>query len=206
MKACCVYLPLIMATLMTGLALGQTPYKLPPKDVVAILNAPPPPLPIVSPTRDSLLLADVRYYPSIAELAEPVLRLGGVRINPRVGCAQRRFVDTGLTVQPLDNAPVRRVELPVGSRSPIRLGRITASRSPFLGTLITRCNSGRLMRAQARRGRFRAYSSTTCSAERSSGCGIIGISSRYLCQRAAALRRRRRKLRWARTSRRARAA
>ena len=82
MKACYVLLPLIMAALMIGPALGQTPYKLPPKEVVAILDAPLPPLPIVSPTRDSLLLVDVRYYPSIAELAEPVLRLAGVRINP----------------------------------------------------------------------------------------------------------------------------
>ena len=115
MKACYVLLPLMLTALMIRPAPGQTPYKLPPKDVVAILDASLPPLPIVSPTRDSLLLVDVRYYPSIAELAEPVLRLAGVRINPRVGCTQRRFVDTGLSIKPLDNAPMRRVELPDGA-------------------------------------------------------------------------------------------
>jgi dipeptidyl aminopeptidase/acylaminoacyl peptidase len=121
MKACCVLLPLIMAALMIGPARGQTPYKLPPNEVVAILDAPPPPLPIVSPTRDNLLLVEIRYYPSIAELAEPVLRLAGVRINPRVGCTQRRFVYTGLTVKPLDNAPARRVELPEGASIAFRI-------------------------------------------------------------------------------------
>ena len=54
----------------------------------------------------------MQYYPSIATLAEPVLRLAGVRINPRVGCTQRRVTHTGLTIKPLDNSPARRVELP----------------------------------------------------------------------------------------------
>ena len=92
MKVCRILLVLIMVVRVTGSAKGQTPYKLPPRDVVAILDAPQPPIPFLSPTRDSLLLVDIRYYPSIAELAEPVLRLAGVRINPRIGCTQRRCV------------------------------------------------------------------------------------------------------------------
>jgi hypothetical protein len=44
---------------------GQTHYRQPPADVVAILDAPPPPRAIESPTRDSLLLVEMRPYPSI---------------------------------------------------------------------------------------------------------------------------------------------
>lgn len=97
---------LILAAMMVLTALAQTPYKLPPKDVVAILDAPPPPFAIESPTRDALLLVEIRPYPTIATLSEPVLRLAGLRINPRVGCSQRTIQYTGLSVQPLDNNSV----------------------------------------------------------------------------------------------------
>ena len=106
---------LTLAAMMVAPALAQTPYKLPPKDVVAILDAPPPPVAIVSPTRDALLLVEVRPYPSIAMLSEPVLRLAGLRINPRVGCTQRMFQYTGLSVQPLDGGAAIRVALPEGT-------------------------------------------------------------------------------------------
>ena len=112
MKVCRILLVLIMVVRVTGSAKGQTPYKLPPRDVVAMIDAPQPPIPVLSPTRDSMLLVDVQYYPPIATLAEPVLRVAGVRINPRVGCTQRRVLHTGLTIKPLDNSPARRIEIP----------------------------------------------------------------------------------------------
>ena len=108
------FLLFLLAVLMVAPAVAQTPYKLPPNDVVAILDAPPSPVAIESPTRDALLFVEIRPYPSIAMLAEPVLRLAGVRINPQVGCFQRTSQVRGLSVQPLDGGPARRVELPEG--------------------------------------------------------------------------------------------
>jgi dipeptidyl aminopeptidase/acylaminoacyl peptidase len=96
-------------------ATAQTPYKLPSKDVVAILDAPPPPLRILSPTRDTLLQIEVQPYPSIEVVAEPILRLAGLRINPRLGGLQRMVHYTGLSLQPLDGSPARRVALPPGA-------------------------------------------------------------------------------------------
>ena len=96
-------------------AAAQTPYKLPPKDVVAIVDAPPPPLTIQSPARDNLLLVDMQPYPSIEAVAEPILRLAGLRINPRTGGLQRLVHFTGLTVQPSDGSPARRIALPQGA-------------------------------------------------------------------------------------------
>ncbi len=95
---------------------GQSPYQQPPQDVVAILDAPPPPQAIVSPARDAMLLVERRSYPSIALVAGPVLRLAGVRINPRVGCTQRFTQTTGMTIKPLSpaDAPARRLDLPEG--------------------------------------------------------------------------------------------
>jgi dipeptidyl aminopeptidase/acylaminoacyl peptidase len=96
-------------------ATGQTPYKRPPKDVVAILDAPRPPLTIVSPRRDAILRVEVQPYPSIEFLAAPVLRLAGLRINPRAGCTQRTTQFTALSVQAFDGSPARRIGVPAGS-------------------------------------------------------------------------------------------
>ncbi len=94
---------------------GQTPYKLPSKDVVGILDAPPPPLGVLNPTRDTLLLIEIQPNPSIEVVAEPILRLAGLRINPRVGGLQRMVHYTGLSLQPLDGSPSRRIALPQGA-------------------------------------------------------------------------------------------
>jgi dipeptidyl aminopeptidase/acylaminoacyl peptidase len=58
--------------------------------VLDILHAPSPPDPMLSPTRDTLLLVSWVRYPPIARVAEPYLRLAGVRLEPRT----RRKHDT----------------------------------------------------------------------------------------------------------------
>ena len=62
---------------------AQAPYRTPPPDVVAILDAPPLPVAIVSPDRTAILLVEQRAMPTVAELARPWLRLAGYRINAR---------------------------------------------------------------------------------------------------------------------------
>src|SRR5262245_45739734 len=62
---------------------AQTPYQKPPKTVLDVLDAPESATVSVSPSRDKMLLSTPVRYPSIAELAEPMLRLAGSRINPK---------------------------------------------------------------------------------------------------------------------------
>src|SRR5215510_8762911 len=62
---------------------AQTPYQKPPKAVLEVLDAPDSVTVSVSPSRDKMLLATPVRYPTIAELAEPMLRLAGSRINPK---------------------------------------------------------------------------------------------------------------------------
>lgn len=75
-------------------AWGATPvpsgYDQPPREILAVLHAPPPPEPMVSPTRDSILLVSFVLYPPIAQVAEPFLKLAGVRVEPKT----RRKHDT----------------------------------------------------------------------------------------------------------------
>ena len=60
-----------------------TPYQRPSEDIVAMLDAARLPQPHVSPDARWLLLAEQPPMPTIAELAQPMLRLGGTRISPR---------------------------------------------------------------------------------------------------------------------------
>jgi dipeptidyl aminopeptidase/acylaminoacyl peptidase len=65
-------------------------YDLPPQYVLDVLHAPAPPRPILSPTRASALLVSWVEYPPMAQVAEPFLKLAGVRVEPRT----RRKHDT----------------------------------------------------------------------------------------------------------------
>jgi|SRR5271170_1552302 len=55
-------------------------YNLPPKNILDVMRAPSPPIPRVSPTQDTILLVYWQDYPSIARVANPFLRLAGVRV------------------------------------------------------------------------------------------------------------------------------
>ncbi len=61
---------------------GET-YDKPPQNILDVLRAPSPPVPYVSPVGDRILLVSWVDYPPIARVAEPYLRLAGVRVEPR---------------------------------------------------------------------------------------------------------------------------
>ena len=83
----------ILAALVAGVAAAGpagSGYDKPPQNVLDVLHAPSPPNPFLSPTRDRILLVSWVEYPPIAQVAEPFLKLAGVRVEPRT----RRKHDT----------------------------------------------------------------------------------------------------------------
>ena len=95
---------------------AQTPYQRPPANVLEILNAPITPAVSLSPTRDRLLLVARERYPAIGELAQPMLGLAGLRINPLNRGPFRPPQNTGFTVQTVPGGEQLPVELPPGAR------------------------------------------------------------------------------------------
>ncbi|BDU78387.1 prolyl oligopeptidase family serine peptidase [Mesoterricola sediminis] len=57
-------------------------YAQPPKPILDVLRAPNTPVPVMSPTRERMLLAGWQAYPGIARVATPYLKLAGVRVEP----------------------------------------------------------------------------------------------------------------------------
>jgi dipeptidyl aminopeptidase/acylaminoacyl peptidase len=75
-------LALAIVVLATPGAADEARYRTPPRAVLDVLNARPLPLIFVSPSRKTFLLATPLRYPPIADLARPMLRLAGMRIDP----------------------------------------------------------------------------------------------------------------------------
>ncbi len=55
----------------------------PEEDILKIIHAPKLPWTSTSPTRTHMLLRDPIIYPALSELAGPMLKLAGVRVNPK---------------------------------------------------------------------------------------------------------------------------
>ena len=72
---------LVCAPLLT--AQEAQKYLLPPQSIIDVFDADPPALISVSPNKQQIALTKARAYPTIAELAQPMLRLAGSRVNPK---------------------------------------------------------------------------------------------------------------------------
>jgi dipeptidyl aminopeptidase/acylaminoacyl peptidase len=95
---------------------GPSAYQTPPKAIVDILDAEPLPGVTVSPARDVLALLPRRAMPTIAELAQPMLRLAGARVNPLTNGLHRAPSGTGITLRSIANGSERKVSMPADAR------------------------------------------------------------------------------------------
>ena len=93
---------------------AQEPYKLPPKEVIDIVDAPPTPLVSMSPSDDTMALIERESMPTIAYLSEPLLRIAGMRITPAYNSRQVLSFSTGLSLKDMKTGLVRKVALPDG--------------------------------------------------------------------------------------------
>jgi dipeptidyl aminopeptidase/acylaminoacyl peptidase len=92
-------------------------YQMPPQILVDIIDAPPTPGVYLSPDGEWMLLLIRPGLPSIEEVAQPELRLAGLRINPRSNGPSRAWSQSGLTFRRLSDGEERPVEgIPQGSR------------------------------------------------------------------------------------------
>jgi dipeptidyl aminopeptidase/acylaminoacyl peptidase len=108
----------IAATIACCLSLtAEVTYQKPPKEILDVLHAPASPSTFISPDKTHLLLLDRQLYPGIDELAAPVHRIAGLRINPaNNGPHAPGLVFTGVTVLNIDSGKQTRITVPPGAR------------------------------------------------------------------------------------------
>jgi dipeptidyl aminopeptidase/acylaminoacyl peptidase len=107
----------LLTSATTTTSLGQNSYRKPPQDVLDVLNAPPPPTAFASPARDYVLLAQTVRYPPITDLAQPMLRLAGLRINPNTNGLHRAPYFVKLTLERISDGRQTPIALPPNAQA-----------------------------------------------------------------------------------------
>ncbi len=154
----------------------ETGYQLPPKAIVDILDAPPPPTAVTSPALNVMALLDRASMPRIADLAEPMLRLAGTRLNPKTNGPHRPAPILGITFKRLADGAETKVVLPPN----IRISDPDFSPDGrWLSFMANRANGVELWMAETASGKARAVTAATINALE--GCAWLQDSSALLC-------------------------
>jgi dipeptidyl aminopeptidase/acylaminoacyl peptidase len=107
----------LLTALLSGAVADEiTTYQKPPREIADAINQPLPPAISVSPAKDYAVLMESPAHPSIAELAEPMARLAGLRIDIRTNGRhlERHFSQFELLTLPEGKAS--KLALPPGRR------------------------------------------------------------------------------------------
>ena len=92
-------------------------YQVPSQAIIDMIDAPQVPQTLLSPNRDWLMLLERPALPPVAELAQPEIRIAGMRINPRNNNQSRTGQATGIKlVKVADRLEKAIVGLPQGAR------------------------------------------------------------------------------------------
>ena len=180
----------VLALVVAGLA-GQrrtnaaTAYLTPPKVIVDILDAPPLPGVTVSPTRDTIALLERTSMPPIRELAQPMLRLAGSRINPRTNGAHRPGSIVGITLKNIRTGATTRVTVPTDANLSWVSFSPDGKRLAFANT---RDAGIELWMADPATGQAKAVTGPSLNATGASPCEWLDDSSALLCRFVAANR------------------
>ncbi len=91
-------------------------YVLPPKAIVDAFDAEPLPQTLLSPNKQVVALVKARTYPTIAELAQPMYRLAGSRVNPKTNGPHRA---SGLPGTGIYSITLKKIS--DGSETPVKM-------------------------------------------------------------------------------------
>ena len=106
----------LFVLLLATAGFGQGTYKQPPKEIMDVLHAPLAPNTSVSPTRDRIALLEPLRYPPISELAEPMLRIAGSRVNPITNAQHRASYSVSMRLKNISDGRETAVAFPAGAR------------------------------------------------------------------------------------------
>lgn len=100
-------------------AIAQSSWQDPPAPIAAMIDAAQLPGTLISPDHQWLITVERPPYPPIEELAQPVLGLAGLEINPQTHSLAGAYSFRGLTLQAISEAgltPPQEVRLPEDAR------------------------------------------------------------------------------------------
>ncbi len=173
-------LAVVACLCMAGRAQAQTEpkYLTPPRVIVDMLDADPIPATIVSPSRQQIAVLQRKSMPTIADLAQPMLRLAGMRINPKTNGPQLVSGRTyAITLKKIADGTEVKVTVPPGAV----IGSVSFSpNGKFLAFTNTTATGIALWVANTTTGAARALTTPTLNTLEG-GCSWLDNSLSMLC-------------------------
>jgi dipeptidyl aminopeptidase/acylaminoacyl peptidase len=118
-----VFLAIVALMVIPGFVFSQEDsllkpiYRMPPEEIVNLVDAPRTPWVYVGPNNEWLLMLGRPNLPPIEEVAQPELRLAGLRINPLTNGPSRAYYGNSLTLKNIsDGREVEVANLPAHPR------------------------------------------------------------------------------------------
>ncbi|HEY6234042.1 MAG TPA: prolyl oligopeptidase family serine peptidase, partial [Candidatus Elarobacter sp.] len=105
----------VCALLAAPASADATRYRPAAPAIEAVLKAPPIPVVVVGPRRDVIAIETPLRYPPVGDLARPMLRLAGLRIDPVTNGIHHAAAMTSLAFERVADGRVVRVALPAGA-------------------------------------------------------------------------------------------
>jgi dipeptidyl aminopeptidase/acylaminoacyl peptidase len=110
-------LALFASAVATANSQEQLTYQQPPEEILELVKVDRAPSVAMNSKKDELVFLYSNLYKSIAELSEPELKLGGLRVNPKTNSGSNPRYYTRITIQHgLQGSPVQIKGLPENSR------------------------------------------------------------------------------------------
>src|SRR6185437_16950598 len=115
MTKTCFALLLLLPGLLAAQS-AEVKYQQPPAAILKVMEAPRPPVVSASPSRDRLLLMQTVDNPDIADVAAPMLRIAGIRIDPATNGLHLARTVRDLRLEAVADGREIPVTLPAGIR------------------------------------------------------------------------------------------
>jgi len=118
------FLPVLMVVVLMRAANAGAPYdgqqpatgwQSPSEELLQVLHAPQLPRMWIAPTGDYMLLVDPMLYPPLAELAAPMHKLAGMRVNPAINGRHGRHGGTSPRLVRVEDGVTTPLNLPKGA-------------------------------------------------------------------------------------------
>jgi dipeptidyl aminopeptidase/acylaminoacyl peptidase len=106
----------ILLSLSALAIFGAEKWQKPSKAVEEVFNAPVTPTLQINPTHTWAVEATAVRYPPLSELAQPMLRIAGIRINPRTNGLHNVVFETSFLLRKIPEGTTVKIDLPANAK------------------------------------------------------------------------------------------
>ncbi len=161
------------------ITMAQTSWQLPPEPIASMLDAPQAQAVSISPDNQWLVLLDRPALLPIEDLAEPIVRVAGIRLNPRTHGPAQAYTYRGMAIKRLQVGTAQSVDLPEDAQ----IGNLRWSwNGKHLAFTLTRSQGIELWILDVVAGKARRLTEPTLNATYGNPCDWLPGNAGLICK------------------------